>query len=74
MAKRPDAASEAPKMVRYRVLKKCFRNSEIIEPYDRDGKPNYVMAEEGLDGDVLELAPDKAAAPPAAPGGNGAPA
>jgi hypothetical protein len=47
-------------MVRYRVLKKCFVNGDLIDP---EGRPDvFVMAAPGLEGTALELVADKATA------------
>lgn len=53
MARQPRPA----KQVRYKVLRQCFVNGSISEPGTRS-KPNYILADPGLAGAALELAPD----------------
>ena len=47
------------KNVRYEVKARTFVNGNLVEP--GDGKPKYVMAEAGLEGKALKLAPENAA-------------
>ena len=49
--------------VRYLVTGKCFVNGSLYEPTPRG--PTFVMADAGLEGKALQLAPEAAPREPA---------
>ena len=59
------AAQGPPRKVRYRVMKQAFVNGSIVEP-GTAARPSYVIADEGLGDEALELAPGTEAEPAAA--------
>lgn len=61
---------KAKRKARYRVLKRCFVNDTYYDPARHDG-PIFVMADEGLDGDALELVAGDAGKPREPPPKNG---
>lgn len=56
------------KTVRYQVLKPAFVNGSLIDPKGR--KDVFVMADEGLEGSALKLAPERPARKPRETGVN----
>lgn len=49
-----DTTPLVPRTVKYRVLERTFHLGAIADPFDSDGKPNFVMGPPGLHGGPLE--------------------